>query len=532
SNQPTDMLEALRAAEGLANPRRSSQVGDLNDVQVADAKPAELYIYSDGCFPDLKEFDLGNLSPNFISVGTQQVKNLAITDFSTQRNVDATNRVQVFAKVMNLGTVKGASEVELKMNGELVDAALVSLEPGEEQGLAFELVSDQFAALTLTLDQEDDLLLDNRAFAGLTPSRRASVLVVTEGNTALRVGLETERISEMCEVTFVEPSYLATEAYAKRSLEGIDDLVVFDRCRPKQMPNSSTFFIGAIPPAGKIPSGEDADQGVPEAILDAPVASPDDSSSDPKNQTDSGGAGRFWEWAGDSSQLSIIDVDRTHPILRYLDLYALLVFDGRPLQLPAGARELITADIGTVMGVSDRDGYQDVVLGFPILNKTDEGGIVANTNWYAERSWPVFLLNLLRTVANASESTSALSYRPGDLVRGTLATRYDQVTVRTTSGRMVETVLRDQLRYETIDTEELGCYDVTSEGTLLERFSVNLFQRAESSIQAKTDLELGYQRVNAGNVDLVIRREYWRFVLVLVLLVMLVEWWIYNRRLA
>ena len=48
SNRTSDLLEALKAADGLANPRRSSQVGDVNDVQVAEAMPAELVIYSDG----------------------------------------------------------------------------------------------------------------------------------------------------------------------------------------------------------------------------------------------------------------------------------------------------------------------------------------------------------------------------------------------------------------------------------------------------------------------------------------------------
>jgi hypothetical protein len=63
TNHGTDILGALKAADGLANPRRSSEVGDLNDVQVADALPADLLIFSDGGFPSVTEFNLGNLIP-------------------------------------------------------------------------------------------------------------------------------------------------------------------------------------------------------------------------------------------------------------------------------------------------------------------------------------------------------------------------------------------------------------------------------------------------------------------------------------
>ena len=63
TNRPTDILGALKAADGLANPRRSSEVGDVNDVQVADAMPADLLIYSDGGFQEVNEFSLGQPDP-------------------------------------------------------------------------------------------------------------------------------------------------------------------------------------------------------------------------------------------------------------------------------------------------------------------------------------------------------------------------------------------------------------------------------------------------------------------------------------
>ena len=521
SNAPTDMLEALRAADGLANPRRSSQVGDLNDVQVADASPAELLIFSDGAFQPPADFNLGNLIPNYVAIGSEKVLNLAITEFSTQTDFDKPGVVQVYGTVANLGTVPGKTEVALEMDGELLDAELVSLEPGEEKGLAFEISANDSAFLTLTLSVTDDLAVDNRAYAGLTPSKRASILVITEGNTALEVALETEQIQRICDVSFVSPSFLTSDSYRERVNTGEDDLLIFDRCQPLKMPKTNTFFIGAIPPASVVSVDPELDDSEEDL-------STDDASDD----------SRFaWGWDAESTPLSIIDINRTHPLLRYLDLFSVLVFSGRPLVVPEGATELLAADTGTVLAVAPREGYQDLVLGFPIVSQSDGGVPEANTNWFAERSWPVFLFNVLRTLGNASETTAAGSYAPGAIVRGRLNQLSEErssesLRIETSSGRKVAFVLRDTLQFETLDTHEIGAYEVRTQEKLLQRFAVNLFNQRESSIAASREITLGYEEVESGNAGLVVRREYWRFVLLVMLALMMAEWWLYNQRMG
>ena len=193
--------------------------------------------------------------------------NLAITEFSTQQDFDKPGIVQVYGTVANLGTKSGKTEVTLEMDGELLDADLVSLEPGEEKGLAFEISANDSAFLTLTLNLADDLAVDNRAYAGLTPSKRASILVITDGNAALEVGLETDQIQKICDVTLVAPSFLTSDAYRERMLSGEDDLVIFDRCQPAQMPKTNTFFLGSIPPVSVESLEGDSERSVDESSL-------------------------------------------------------------------------------------------------------------------------------------------------------------------------------------------------------------------------------------------------------------------------
>ncbi|SMP58530.1 von Willebrand factor type A domain-containing protein [Neorhodopirellula lusitana] len=499
TNRPTDILGALKAADGLANPRRTSQIDDIGDVQVADALPAELLLYSDGGFEQVTDFNLGNLQPTYHAIGSEQTKNLSIVSFSANRDLNDSTQVEAFATIVNTGQQSASGEASLFLDGQLIDAASVSLEPGDQTGLAFGVESEDSIRLRLELDVNDDLRLDNLAYAALTPSGLVSVLVVTEGNRPLELGLTTEKIKRIAECEFVSPDFLKTDAYTKRAIAGQDDLIIFDRCQPPSLPATSTFFIGTLP--------NDA-----------------------------------WSYTSEPSSLTLIDVDRTHPVLRYLELYSLLVFSGRGIDGPEGTLDLIESDRGTVMAIAPRGSYRDLVLGFDLVSETEDGGTQANTNWYAERSWPVFLLNLLRQIAGASASTAAPSYRPGEMVLTRLESAIREVSlVRIGQDDQEQTLdsllVADGGAVEISQTQELGNYQLVRKtdgeaAPVVDRFAINLFDTRESNLATKPDIELGYETVEATETGIETRREYWRLLLVVVLAILAIEWWVYTRRLA
>ncbi|TWU49750.1 vWA domain-containing protein [Rubripirellula reticaptiva] len=502
TNHPTDILGALQAADGLANPRRSSEVGNINDLQVADAMPADLLIFTDGGFQPVTEFNLGNLIPTYISIGGSNHKNLAITAFSAERNIEQPSQVQAFATVINLGdqpieTTATLNAVSSANDNEFLDAVSVSLEPEEQTGLSFTIENDEGVALRLSLDVDDDLPVDNVAFAGLSPMRNVNVLVVTSGNSPLELGLETEKAAKICAAEFVLPSYLETEAWKTRAETGTDDLVIFDRCSPATMPATNTFFIGSLPP--------------PDA---------DESTQD-------------WQWGSEPAPVSLVDIDRTHPMMRFLELFSLLIFEGRSVKGPVGSTELVAADSGPMLVLSPRDGYQDLVLGFEVISTDADGLTETNTNWYAERSWPVFLLNVLRYLAGAAEATGSPSFRPGETVRIRLENAVAQPKLR----RVGETATSDLIAgpsglIEIVGTETPGNYRVEDGDRLADSFSVNLFDRSESDLKVAPSVELGYEAVEAATGGVEQRREYWRWALMGVLGVLAAEWWVFSRRVA
>ncbi len=106
----TNLLEALRQAAGLANPSRQAFVQNENQVQArskdeaaAEALPATIYIMSDGRFPDVQGFSLGNLKPVYVPIGEPTARNAGITAFSVRRKDEKADELQAFAQIENPG---------------------------------------------------------------------------------------------------------------------------------------------------------------------------------------------------------------------------------------------------------------------------------------------------------------------------------------------------------------------------------------------------------------------------------------------
>lgn len=489
TNRPTDLLDALRAADGLANPNRTSQAGDLNDFQVADAKPADLLLFSDGGFQAATEFDLGNLTLRYFAVGSDAVDNMAIVAFSAERNVEQPEQVEAFARVANLGSTAQSCAATLYLDGEFLDASQIELPPGEEQGLSFQLEAAGAAALKLELDIQDDLSVDDVAYAGITPMRMVSTLLVTPGNKPLELALQTTQVSKICTLEIVSPSYLQSDEYKARAEQGLDDLIVFDRCAPEAMPRASTVFVGSIPVEG-------------------------------------------WSAGETAEPVLLIDIDRTHPIMRFLELFSLQIVEGQPLTGPAGTNVLLTADSGPVMSIAPRDGYQDLVIGFEILSTTEDGGSAFNTDWPVQRSWPVFLLNVVRHLGGAIDVSAASSHRPGETVTVRVDNRLNEVDVSLPSGEKQTAQVGPGGATPIAQTDQTGLYHVSTGETPLSLFAVNLFDPQESRLAVAEDVQVGYDEpVAAETIEVAGRSELWRWLLLAAVGVLTAEWIVYSRRL-
>ncbi len=62
------------------------------------------------------------------------------------------------------------------------------------------------------------------------------------------------------------------------------------------------------------------------------------------------------------------------------------------------------------------------------------------------------------------------------------------------------------------------------------RFAVNLVSAEESNVEPRNALDIPGERVEARPSEEVVFREYWPWLLLVAIALLLLEWWIYHRR--
>jgi hypothetical protein len=496
----TSLLEALKLAAGLANPGRSAY--ESSDTQVAEALPATVYILSDGKFPPVAGFSLGNLRPKYVPIGSPQAGNAAILALSAQRKESHPDWLQVFAKLENFGEEKQTVWMELYLDGELKDAGQAELEPGESHGVEFNLLGVESGALRLRLRTSDALKVDDEAYLVLAPPRRCRVLLVTPGDEPLEMVLQTPAAREMAELRIEPVAYLKNKQYAAETEGGAFDLVIYDRCRPDKMPSAHTFFIGEVPPSGKEAS--------------PPTA---------------------WQAGPSTEVMQVIDADAAHPLMQWLDLGDLWFAGGRPLTPPPGAKVLIHSNAGPLLAIAPRDAYEDLVLGGRIVDsQTDAGGNtrqVPATKWYVNNaSFPVFFRNLLDYFGRQRAGGMTEPIQPGRAVTLDALGAGAAVTVHTPADKNIDMKAGSTGRLLFTDTNELGVYEVRCGGKTHNRFAVDLFDPLESDIRPdpSPSIKVGDIVVSGETAWQVHRKEIWKYLVLIGLVVLAVEWYIYNRR--
>ena len=293
--------------------------------------PATLFILSDGNVGKIDDFSLGNLHPVYVPFGRPDAANVGIVAFSVRRHEAKPELLQAFGRLENLAQDVSV-EVELLLGGNLINADRLDLPAGESRGVAFDLGEVDSGELRLRVTTKDDLALDNEAWTVVNRPRRAKVLLVTPGNELLEYALTTAAAGELAEVTVETPAFLDQPAYEQQAAVGAFDLVIFDRCGPKTMPQANTLSIGHVPPV------------------------------------------EGWKAGSRVRGPQIIDTDPAHPLMQWLNLGDVALADGTPLVVPPGGRTLIDSQAGPMFAIAPRERFEDAVLGFVLVDQQVHDG--------------------------------------------------------------------------------------------------------------------------------------------------------------
>ncbi|HZT83407.1 MAG TPA: VWA domain-containing protein [Gemmataceae bacterium] len=555
TQRPTRIDEALGLADSLANPRRSSddasvapagaEPGKERTYVPAEGTPTTLHLFSDGRFPDVPDFALGNLRAQYHAVGQPApdgTDNVGLVTLNAVRDDKDPTRLVVFASVRNYRKEEAAVTVELEVlvNGELVKVYEKGEPDDDDRGgdqptrplrVPARVVRDEAAAegraekdagprdvpgerstsfKVVGLDERSNAVLharlknhgdrfplDDAAWLVVGVTRKARVLIVGNRNPYLRAFFDQEATRKVANVAYLTPGDLKDEEkYLRPARGGEYDLVIFDRCAPakeEDLPAANTFFIGDVPPPWKR-----ADM---PAVKDPVIKG---------RQTD-------------------------HPLLRYLtglheigltEAFRFELDHDKDPRVPPRVPRLLELDRNTaVLFALPRQSFTDLVMAFRIYTDDDE----LTTDWPLKATFPLFLQNVVNVLGGVSDGASEELVRPGQAKAIRPDRAVSQIEVIDPAGKSHALTRGSRPDFDFGATDRLGVYQVKWDGQVQRSFAVNLLDGDESNIEPRQEIDIGAQKVAAGEVQKA-PREIWKWVALAALVLLLVEWYIYNRR--
>lgn len=428
-------------------------------------RDGRIVIVSDGGLPA----DLPPLptTPVYLPVG-ESSENLAISALATRATEAGP---QLFASVANEGALDRQALFSLSLDGLLYDSRRISVPAGGSATLTWDLPEGTEAVVAHLSDHEGDkLALDDVAYAVHEGGVTNRALLVTEGNLFLE------------QVFGVLPGVEAFKIGPDSALSAEEfDLVVFDGVPlPNPLPPTDMLIID--PPAG-----------------------------------DSAGFLNVTGLFSDTVAIRLAD----SPLLQFVDWRDVHIRQAKRVEA-AWARPLVEAEGGPLLLIGERNGQRIAVLPFDLRH----------SDLPLQIAFPILMANITSWLSPGRAFDAPTGLQPGDPVSISPAAATTAVLVEKPDGVVwVTAVTEEALIFP--ETDQVGLYHVSlrdSAGTQAAgSFAVNLFSPAESAIAPADALNIGQVAVETDDEGHVGQREWWPWLLLVALLILLVEWWVHFR---
>ncbi len=468
----------LRAAITNAQPSEASADWSaaltLAAAGAAGATDFNMVLISDGGLGTAATLPAIPGKVQLIPVGTSS-DNVAITALATRALPG--QAPELYAQVTNYGAKAAPVVFDLRVDGQLFTAERYVIKANDSQSIVSQALPEGFktiqAGLTIPGDSTvpDDLPEDNTAWAVSTGAGNRRVLIMSDGG-----------------------NYFVDQVL--RSLPGLQ---VFDGDTKRGLP-SQTFdlyiFDGWLPPT--LPTAD-------MLIINPPATSPLFTVGDVTKAT---GNPRVHT---EDSRMAYVDF-RNINIAQFKQVTA------------TWAQPLVEADGGPLVLAGENSGRQIAILTFDL----------GESDLPLQITWPILMANLMNWY-----HPQDVVFVPDGLKVGESLLLHPPLTADSVSIHMPDGTTRDLKATGTplifADTQTPGVYnlEVLQGSTVMQSasFAVNLFDPNESNIKPNTTIKLGEATVAEAQKAEVGQREFWPWLALLGLAILLIEWFAYTRRL-
>lgn len=414
---------------------------------------------------------------------------------SLSHTVSEDGTVKVMARVDNYGERKLDTDASLYIGNKIYDVQSVTAEPGESSTVYFKdiaagrynsILAGNTPYLMAELNSKDMLAGDNTVYDILNGEGDEKILLVASKNTFLEKGLKVSGNRTVDKVLPKDLQAADTKEYS---------LVVYDGIIPDSMPeDANIIFIN--PPVSQIKN-----------IGDKKVKEEDKWKQD------------IFIYANKSKSSSVKILKGN--VTNYLDGYSFGCLDVTGFKTPKWAKSFFETDDKLSTGyLGNYNGRMVAVTGFDLHN----------TDFPLQTEFPVFMYNLLRETMSAKIADKTI-YNAGEAVSIQKKGKAEKAVVIKPGGGK-ETHSLDEGTAVFTDTLKAGLYNIKEGGDNV-YFTVS-FPEDESDVLKETVITSDNKITanKSGKLDGVVsKRMVVMPVLVLLLILLMVEWMVYRKRL-
>ena len=495
----TKIGEALQLAVAYSSQFVDERTGT---PEAARAGSSDIRLFTDGRIDDAAEQAVVRGEVKYYRVG-QAADNVGIVGFDVRRDYERPGVLSVFAQVENFGPKEITTDVSIRLDGRLLpgpgsiqqiklgpaatstsgpSSANAAVAEPSSRNVIFELAHDSGGVVEVRLHREDTLACDNIAYAPVDPPRELRVLVVCDRERPRRV---LERVLRSVSVN--ESTWMAAADYEKAPddqliLDGRSkfDLVILDNHDTGRLPPGNYLMLGGVPKIDGVSAGADVEGQ------------------------------------------SIVSWQENHPLLRPADFSNVYISKWRRLTLPPTAAVLVEGEDSPVIASLSDPGHRYVMTAFDL----------EESNFAITIPFVFFMQNCTRALTNAAVAEAGRIVAPGDTVTINVPAGANEAEIKRPDGGTEETDVAGRATLTYAKTQEAGIYRFKFDdpAKTTESYAANTLSPTESRVAPNDDLRLAQTPVESSSSSGRVNESLWPHLAAAALLILFVEWWIYNRR--
>jgi Ca-activated chloride channel homolog len=474
------------------------------DIALGQKPPATVFLISDGGGLPETEGKTFGVPITYLPIGEAQA-NAGITHFIVRQHPTADKDYEILLTVHNDAPEPSQLKVELYLQGGLLNVMPMTIEAKGDRTEVFSQTLSSGGILearlvNVDLKAQDLLEDDNKAFAYIPERPKAQIaLVSASGTYFLKAALLSNPSIDAYEIAADEWAGVTETEY---------DAVFFHRHIPETLPKIPYLIFDS-----------EAGPGTPVGPASGPSSGPTSTVGTPSGTREGDIHGPVTVTGEDASPVIGV-VDYRHPLLDRVGLEKINVAEARIVSRPDWGKIVVDGQKGPWIIAGEKNNTRAIYCAFD-PNDSDLPFRVGFLN---------FLANSVNWLRGPGSRPADYTVTPG--VGAPLAilpkTEAVNLTIRRTDLPEQPEVSISKFR-----VRHPGVYEVKNNGEVVNQFVSSLLDAKESRISPVGALGLGekpYQNM-AGTLSSLGRELWWPIVLVGLLFVLL-EWFLYRRKIV